>query len=121
MDNLFPDGLKFPIFVRKDLRGSHRTVQATHAAIEFALAFHDHEKFTRWNRFHKTVVIFGHEGETFGDLFEVVEAMVGKIKYFREPDMSNVMTAFAIMPMSPTELDSLCRELEKGLYYPDLL
>jgi len=122
MDSLFPDGLKFPIFVRKDLRGSHRTVQATHAAIEFAMAFHADERFQRWNKYHKTIVILGCDEERFGDLFEDVEAKVGRhIKLFREPDMGNVMTAFAVMPRSPLELDALQAHLETYDYDLDLL
>jgi len=82
----------------RHLSGIQKTIQATHAIVEYSLAYGDSPEYKKWASEDKTIIVL--DGGIYTDMLMVVDFLNEKhmnFATFKEPDMGWMMTSIALL------------------------
>lgn len=82
----------------RHLSGIQKTIQATHAIVEYSLAYGDSPEYKQWAGEDKTIIVL--DGGIYTDMLRVVDFLNEKhinFATFKEPDMGWMMTSIALL------------------------
>lgn len=87
------------IFVLRKLSPIDKGIQGLHAAVEYGVKFSQDKEYRRWSQQDKTVIMLdcGDCKDMEYNMNRISSEFGWKIVTFEEPDLNNLLTAFAVL------------------------
>lgn len=101
--NALDQNLKCYVMVNSQLPAIHAGIQASHSLTELVFFNRDEPNMIDWVKNHKTLILLSATDKEITQMKEYFDLKNIRYASFSEPDLNNLETAVAFMPMTSLE------------------